>query len=79
MEKKKGQYAKFWNEFGKSVKLGIIEDATNRNRLAKLLRFERFVLYSAFLLVMVKCSILCGRELIFYLFQFEVRWQTCLP
>ncbi|VAI81297.1 unnamed protein product [Triticum turgidum subsp. durum] len=40
MEEKKGQYAKFWNEFGKSVKLGIIEDATNRNRLAKLLRFE---------------------------------------
>ncbi|CAM0908753.1 unnamed protein product [Alopecurus aequalis] len=40
MEKKQGQYAKFWNEFGKSIKLGIIEDATNRNRLAKLLRFE---------------------------------------
>ncbi|XP_077231466.1 chaperone protein htpG family protein isoform X2 [Tasmannia lanceolata] len=39
-DEKKGQYAKFWNEFGKSVKLGIIEDATNRNRLAKLLRFE---------------------------------------
>ncbi|KAG4379468.1 hypothetical protein AAZX31_17G245000 [Glycine max] len=37
---KKGQYSKFWNEFGKSIKLGIIEDATNRNRLAKLLRFE---------------------------------------
>ncbi|KAG6419703.1 hypothetical protein SASPL_116213 [Salvia splendens] len=37
---KNGQYAKFWNEFGKSIKLGIIEDATNRNRLAKLLRFE---------------------------------------
>ncbi|XP_031124709.1 endoplasmin homolog [Ipomoea triloba] len=37
---KKGQYTKFWNEFGKSIKLGIIEDATNRNRLAKLLRFE---------------------------------------
>ncbi|CAI9786531.1 unnamed protein product [Fraxinus pennsylvanica] len=37
---KKGQYMKFWNEFGKSIKLGIIEDATNRNRLAKLLRFE---------------------------------------
>ncbi|KAE8715560.1 Endoplasmin-like protein [Hibiscus syriacus] len=34
------QYTKFWNEFGKSIKLGIIEDATNRNRLAKLLRFE---------------------------------------
>ncbi|KAL0347490.1 UNVERIFIED_CONTAM: Endoplasmin [Sesamum calycinum] len=37
---KKGQYVKFWNEFGRSIKLGIIEDATNRNRLAKLLRFE---------------------------------------
>ena len=43
MAEKKGQYAKFWNEFGKSIKLGIIEDATNRNRLAKLLRFERYV------------------------------------
>ncbi|XP_057973178.1 endoplasmin homolog [Malania oleifera] len=39
-DEKRGQYAKFWNEFGKSIKLGIIEDATNRNRLAKLLRFE---------------------------------------
>ncbi|WVY89014.1 hypothetical protein V8G54_037943 (chloroplast) [Vigna mungo] len=39
-DEKKGQYVKFWNEFGKSIKLGIIEDATNRNRLAKLLRFE---------------------------------------
>ncbi|KAG1359417.1 endoplasmin [Cocos nucifera] len=39
-DEKKGQYAKFWNEFGKSIKLGIIEDAHNRNRLAKLLRFE---------------------------------------
>jgi heat shock protein beta len=40
VEEKKGQYTKFWNAFGKSIKLGIIEDATNRNRLAKLLRFE---------------------------------------
>ncbi|KAF5739340.1 hypothetical protein HS088_TW12G00545 [Tripterygium wilfordii] len=39
-DEKRGQYTKFWNEFGKSIKLGIIEDATNRNRLAKLLRFE---------------------------------------
>lgn len=39
-DEKKGQYTKFWNEFGKSIKLGIIEDASNRNRLAKLLRFE---------------------------------------
>ncbi|TQE07578.1 hypothetical protein C1H46_006898 [Malus baccata] len=39
-DEKRGQYTRFWNEFGKSIKLGIIEDATNRNRLAKLLRFE---------------------------------------
>ncbi|XP_076912195.1 endoplasmin homolog [Bidens hawaiensis] len=39
-DEKRGQYAMFWNEFGKSIKLGIIEDAANRNRLAKLLRFE---------------------------------------
>ncbi|CAL0318978.1 unnamed protein product [Lupinus luteus] len=39
-DEKRGQYSKFWKEFGKSIKLGIIEDATNRNRLAKLLRFE---------------------------------------
>ncbi|KAI4979597.1 hypothetical protein ZWY2020_016350 [Hordeum vulgare] len=38
---------KFWNEFGKSVKLGIIEDATNRNRLAKLLRFESSKVHGA--------------------------------
>ncbi|XP_021802966.1 endoplasmin homolog [Prunus avium] len=37
---KRGQYTRFWNEFGKSIKLGIIEDTANRNRLAKLLRFE---------------------------------------
>jgi heat shock protein beta len=40
IDEKRGQYTKFWNAFGKSIKLGIIEDATNRNRLAKLLRFE---------------------------------------
>ena len=43
---KKGKYIKFWNEFGKSIKLGIVEDASNRNRLAKLLRFERWLLVS---------------------------------
>jgi heat shock protein beta len=32
-------YAKFWAQYGRALKLGIIEDATNRNRLAKLLRF----------------------------------------
>jgi len=33
------KYALFWEHFGKSVKLGVIEDASNRNKLAKLLRF----------------------------------------
>ena len=32
------KYAQFWEHFGKSVKLGVIEDASNRNKLAKLLR-----------------------------------------
>lgn len=34
------KYTTFWKEFGKALKLGIIEDATNRNRLAKLMRFH---------------------------------------
>lgn len=33
-----GKYETFWKEFGRALKLGIIEDAPNRPRLAKLLR-----------------------------------------
>eukprot|EP00051_Salpingoeca_urceolata_P035572 m.30427 g.30427 ORF g.30427 m.30427 type:complete len:837 (-) comp9433_c0_seq1:60-2570(-) len=33
------QFKKFWAEFGTSIKLGLIEDYSNRTRLAKLLRF----------------------------------------
>ena len=33
-------YLKFWQNFGKHVKMGVIEDAANRNKLIKLLRFS---------------------------------------
>jgi len=32
-------YGKFWNEFGQLLKEGVIEDTTNRDKLAGLLRF----------------------------------------
>jgi molecular chaperone HtpG len=35
----KDKYATFWKEFGQVLKEGIGEDATNKDRLAKLLRF----------------------------------------
>ena len=31
---------KFWKEYGTNIKLGIIEDHSNRSRLAKLVRFS---------------------------------------
>merc|ERR1719233_577211 len=33
-------YSEFWNEFGMSVKLGVIEDTKNRKKLMQLLRFK---------------------------------------
>lgn len=39
-EEKSMKYPNFWKHFGKNIKLGIIEDASNRNKLAKLLRFQ---------------------------------------
>jgi molecular chaperone HtpG len=34
------KYQKFWNEFGKVIKEGVIEDFSNRENIAKLLRFS---------------------------------------
>jgi molecular chaperone HtpG len=36
---KKDKYTTFWNEFGQVLKEGVGEDFTNKDRLAKLLRF----------------------------------------
>lgn len=39
-EEKEDPYIKFWEEFGKNIKLGLIEDSSNRTKLSKLLRFK---------------------------------------
>jgi len=33
-------YDKFWEAFGKNIKLGLIEDSANRTKISKLLRFK---------------------------------------
>lgn len=38
-EDEEDKYELFWKAFGKNIKLGVIEDAANRSKLAKLLRF----------------------------------------
>merc|ERR1719224_40920 len=38
-EEGESKYVKFWKAFGKYIKMGLIEDAANRTRLAKLLRY----------------------------------------
>merc|ERR1719506_2611293 len=38
-DEEESKYVKFWRAFGKYIKMGLIEDAANRTRLAKLLRY----------------------------------------
>jgi molecular chaperone HtpG len=38
-ENRKDDYARFWTEFGQVLKEGVGDDATNRDRIARLLRF----------------------------------------
>ena len=37
-EEEEDKYEIFWKNFGKNIKLGVIEDSANRMKLAKLLR-----------------------------------------
>merc|ERR1719453_1585842 len=39
-DEKESKYEVFWKAFGKYIKMGLIEDAANRTRLAKLLRYS---------------------------------------
>ncbi|ETO15318.1 hypothetical protein RFI_22044 [Reticulomyxa filosa] len=38
-QKSDEKYLKFWNEFGKALKLGVLEDHRNKKRIIELLRF----------------------------------------
>jgi heat shock protein beta len=42
-EEVEDEYLKFWEAFGKNIKLGLIEDSSNRTKLSKLLRFKTSV------------------------------------
>jgi len=39
-KKGKERYAEFWKHFSKAIKMGVMEDSNNRNKLIKLLRFH---------------------------------------
>jgi hypothetical protein len=37
------EYEKFWGQFGRNVKLGVVDDKPNQEKLAKLLRVRPFL------------------------------------
>ena len=39
-EEDNANYIELWEQFGKSLKIGVIEDSANRNKLARLLRYK---------------------------------------
>jgi len=39
-EDEEDKYELFWSQFGKNIKFGVMEDTSNRQKLARLLRFE---------------------------------------
>lgn len=38
MGKGEDEYEKFWSQFGRNIKLGIVDDPENKDKLASLLR-----------------------------------------
>jgi len=44
---KKGKYAEFWKQYSKFIKMGILDDTANGKRLAKLVRFQRYLAFRA--------------------------------
>jgi len=40
LKERKQRYENFYDEYGKALKLGILEDKTNRNKLASLARWH---------------------------------------
>lgn len=40
LKERKERYDNFYSEYGKTLKLGIMEDKTNRNKLASLARWH---------------------------------------
>jgi HSP90 family molecular chaperone len=40
LSKDEEKYTKFWAEFGRSMKFGLMDDKVNREKLSKLVRFH---------------------------------------